>query len=94
MLKQRIITALVLLAVVLPAMLHAAVVPFAALAVVMVSAAGWEWARMNGQSGGAALLIGAGFGGLLLLFWLWGGLDRSWAAVWWVAAGGWLLLSV
>ncbi len=49
---------------------------------------------MNGQSGGAALLIGAGFGGLLLLFWLWGGLDRSWAAVWWVAAGGWLLLSV
>lgn len=94
MLKQRIITALVLLAVVLPAMFHASVVPFAALAVVMVSAAGWEWARMNGQSGGAALLIGAGLGGLLLLFWLWGGLDRSWAAVWWVAAGGWLLLSV
>ena len=49
---------------------------------------------MNGQSGEAALLIGAGFGGLLLLFWLWGGLDRSWAAVWWGAAGGWLLLSV
>ncbi|MFC3683624.1 phosphatidate cytidylyltransferase [Hydrogenophaga luteola] len=94
MLKQRIITALVLLAVVLPAMFSASVVPFAALAVVMVSAAGWEWARMNGQSGGAALLIGAGLGGVLLLFWWWDGLDRSWPAVWWGAAGGWLLLSV
>jgi phosphatidate cytidylyltransferase len=94
MLKQRIITALALLAVVLPAMFSASVVPFAALAVVMVSAAGWEWARMNGQSGVAALLIGAALGGLLLLFWWWGGLDRSWPAVWWGAAGGWLLLSV
>jgi len=76
MLKQRIITALALLAVVLPAMFHASVVPFAALAVVMVSAAGWEWARMNGVPGAAALLVGAGLGGLLLLFWSWGGLDR------------------
>lgn len=94
MLKQRIITALVLLAVVLPAMFHSSVVPFAALAVLMVSAAGWEWARMNAQSGRSALLIGGGLGGLLLLFWGLGGLDQSWPAVWWVSAVVWLLLSL
>lgn len=94
MLKQRIITALALLAVVLPAMFHASAAPFAALAVVMVSAAGWEWARLNALQGRAALLIGGGLGGLLLLFWWWGGLDRSWPAIWWGAAGAWLLLAV
>jgi phosphatidate cytidylyltransferase len=94
MLKQRIITALLLLAVVLPAMFHSSVVPFAALAVLMVSAAGWEWARMNALPGRAALLIGGGLGGLLLLFWGLGGLNRSWPGVWWVSAVVWLLLSL
>lgn len=94
MLKQRIITALVLLAVVLPAMFHTSVVPFAALAVVMVAAAGWEWACMNTLSGRPALLIGGGLGGLLLLFWVWGGLDRSWPVAWWLSAGVWLSLAL
>jgi phosphatidate cytidylyltransferase len=94
MLKQRIITALVLLAVLLPAMFHSSIEPFAALAVVLVVAAGWEWSRMNAVSGLVSLVVGGGLGGVLLLFWWWGGLDRTWPAVWWLAACVWLVLSL
>ena len=94
MLKQRIVTALVLLAVLLPAMFHPSIEPFAALAVVLVVAAGWEWSRMNAVSGPMSLMLGGGLGGMLLLFWWWGGLDRPWPAVWWLAACAWLVLSL
>lgn len=53
MLKQRIITALVLLGVLLPALFAHASEPFLALTVLLITAAGWEWVRLNG--GGWAL---------------------------------------
>lgn len=49
---------------------------------------------MNALSGRNALMVGGMLGGLLLLFWWMGGLDRSWPAVWWGAACVWLLLSM
>jgi phosphatidate cytidylyltransferase len=61
MLKTRILTAVVLLAFLLPALLSEWRWPFAALLVVLMAAAGWEWGRLNGLGQRAAV----GFGGLL-----------------------------
>ena len=48
MLRQRVITALVLLALLLPALFASSTLPFALFTGVLISAAGWEWARLNG----------------------------------------------
>ena len=48
MLKQRVITALVLLAILLPALFYPSPVPFALVALLLIAAGGWEWARLNG----------------------------------------------
>ena len=53
MLKQRVITALVLMAVLLPALFAASAWPFALLSLVLMAAAGWEWGRLNGAGAGA-----------------------------------------
>ncbi|MCK6431528.1 MAG: phosphatidate cytidylyltransferase [Burkholderiaceae bacterium] len=47
MLRLRVITALALMAVLLPALFAPGPLPFALLALAAVSAAGWEWARLN-----------------------------------------------
>lgn len=48
MLKQRVITALVLLALLLPALFAAQPWPFLGLTVVLIGAGAWEWGRLNG----------------------------------------------
>lgn len=55
MLGQRIVTAVVLLAVLLPAMWASRPEPFALLTLVFVAAAAWEWGRLNGLSAGPAV---------------------------------------
>ena len=90
MLKQRVITALVLMAVLLPALFAASAWPFAVLSLVLMAAAGWEWGRLNGAGAGAVpmgLLLAA-----LCALALWAG----WAAappplVWWAATAVWVL---
>ena len=55
MLKQRVITALVLLAILLPALFyHDARGRSALLTLVLIAAAAWEWARLNGFGAQAA----------------------------------------
>lgn len=63
MLKQRVITALVLMALLLPALAAAAPWPFALLSLAFISAAGWEWSRLNGAPGARAWLMGAAVAG-------------------------------
>ena len=58
MLKQRVITALVLVAILLPCLLLESPWPFAVLTLVFIGAAGWEWARLNGGHGVAAVALG------------------------------------
>lgn len=55
MLGQRIVTAVVLLALLIPALWSEAAWPFPVLMLAFVAAAGWEWARLNGSSGMRAL---------------------------------------
>lgn len=94
MLKQRIITALLLLAVLLPALIYPRIEPFGVLSLLLISAAGWEWARLNGCRAGSALLLGAGLGVALLAFWAVGGLTHSWRLLWLVLVPVWVLLAV
>lgn len=93
MLKQRVITALVLLAFLLPALFYPAVAPFAALTLLLIAAAGWEWARLNGVGGGAAVVAGIALGVVMALLW-WGTPVHRWLPVVWMAASlVWFILA-
>ena len=104
MLKQRIITAVVLLAILLPALFYPSPQPFCAITLVLIAASAWEWGRLNGCGASAAWLLGfvcvllcVGSWALGLLSmplpWLWRGVGVAWvlAGVWLLRAGvaGW-----
>ena len=91
MLRQRVITALVLVAAIGAALAADSRWPFALLTLVLLAAAAWEWGRLNQASGGVALLLAAllALAGLLALFGGWR--ERAPAAVWWLAAALWLV---
>ena len=97
MLRQRVITALVLLAILLPALFASTPVPFIALSVVAIGAAGWEWARLNGMPGAAAVATGVLCAVLCLVLWWSGAVGQALPGVWlaaaatWVLGGSWLL---
>ncbi len=91
MLKQRVITALVLLAVLLPALFAPMVWPFAALTLLAVAAAGWEWARLNQLGGAAAIATGAVIAAACGAAWGLGWTEQPPAAVWWVATVVWVV---
>ena len=98
MLRQRIITAVIMLAVLVAALWSASPVPFIVLALVMMAAAAWEWARLNGVQGAGALALGAAMVLACGLSWWAGWVDEPFRAWWlvvalWVVVGG-LLISV
>jgi phosphatidate cytidylyltransferase len=66
MLGQRVITAVVLLALLLPALFADVAWPFAALTLAFIVAGGWGWGRLNGLDGRSSALLGAVAGGLAL----------------------------
>ena len=91
MLKQRIVTALVLLALLLPTLFATSAWPFALLTLVMIAAAGWEWARLNGLMGRYALLYGALTAAICGLTLYSVGLRAMPAWVWWGVSLAWVL---
>src|SRR5665647_2970292 len=99
MLKQRVVTALVLLLILLPALFYRSAVPFCGVALVLVAAAAWEWARLNGYGPVASVLSGLFCVLMCALTWWIGWLDQSLALLWilagaaWVLAGAWVLRS-
>lgn len=58
MLGQRIVTALVLLALLVPALWASPAWPFQLLTLALVAAGGWEWGRLNQASPGMSLVLG------------------------------------
>jgi len=94
MLKQRIITALILLAVLVSALLYPSIEPFVLLSLLLIVAAGWEWARLNASAPAMAKAVGIGLGLVLLAFWLLGGLDQAWRPVWLLSSLAWVGLAV
>ncbi|WP_431256163.1 phosphatidate cytidylyltransferase [Roseateles chitinivorans] len=90
MLLQRVITALVLLAILLPALFAADPIWFGLLTLVMIAAAGWEWSRLNGKPGAPALAFGALLAAACAATFYAVGFDvPSWC--WWLAGGIWVL---
>lgn len=91
MLKQRIITAILLLAVLLPALFHSDPAPFCALTLLLIVAAGWEWGRLIGLGFGAALACGAGLGLVLGLAWWRFGLETALPGLWQATGLFWIV---
>jgi phosphatidate cytidylyltransferase len=93
MLLQRVITAVVLLALLLPALWVSTPWPFALLTLLLIAAAAWEWSRLNGVASAAAM----GPGVLLALAGLWavytGSLAKVPVSVWQGAALAWLVIA-
>lgn len=92
MLKQRVITAMVLLAILLPALFYKTPFPFIAIALLLIAAGAWEWGRLNGltQAGSmglsAACVLACGlslYGGLL---------EKSLPMLWAAAGAAWVLV--
>ncbi|HEY9223547.1 MAG TPA: phosphatidate cytidylyltransferase [Variovorax sp.] len=91
MLKQRIITAVVLLAILLPALFYPSPVPFACVMLVMIGAAAWEWGRLNGYGPRMAVFLGVEMVVLCALSWWLGLLEQRLMGVWLAASAAWVL---
>jgi phosphatidate cytidylyltransferase len=92
MLKQRIITAIVLLAVLLPALAYPSPEPFCLLILVLIAAGAWEWGRLNKLGSAAswtlalvAVLICAGL-------WQGGWLEKPSVSLWLPVGALWVLV--
>ena len=95
MLRERVITALVLLALLIPAVTAQSPLPFALLTIVLIAAAGWEWGRLCGLPGWGAVVsgvalglaclmiapLGGGIGGVEIPAEAWAGVTVLWVLV-------------
>ena len=93
MLKQRIITALLLLAVLIPAVWADDPLAFVLLTALMMGAAAWEWARLCGWSHWPARASGVACALLCLFFWRGGGTTQAWPWLWWAVGAAWVLMA-
>ena len=98
MLKQRIVTALVLLAILLPALFYRTSTPFWVVALVLLCVGAWEWGRLNGLEQAGSCAMAAGCVVLCALSWYGDWLEQPLPLLWatagaaWVLIGSWLLL--
>lgn len=91
MLRTRVITAVLLMAVLLPALFAPSPVPFVLFTLLAISLAGWEWGRLNGLSARAGAVA---CGVLLAAACALGGWRLPLAAgpawPWWLAVALWI----
>lgn len=92
MLKQRIITAIVLLAVLLPAVFYPDPGVFALVAAVLIAAGAWEWSRLNQGGSMPAIATGAVCAVLCMASWYSGLMDATPKVLWIVVGGSWVVL--
>lgn len=97
MLKQRVITAIVLLAILLPALFYPNPLAFAGVVLVLMAGAAWEWGRLNGCSFGFSIGLAAVCVGLCAASWVLGWVALPLTSLWiaatavWVLGSAWLL---
>lgn len=94
MLKQRVITALIMLTIVLPTLFFTSPWPFCVLALLFIAAGAWEWAKLNGMKPVGAFSFAGLFIILAAIGWYKGFIDRPLPVVWILASGFWVLISV
>ena len=85
MLKQRVITAVVLLAILLPALFWPSPVPFAVVTLLMLAAGAWEWGRLNGLGQAGSVAAAVACLALCAASWSAGLLERPMPVLWSVA---------
>ena len=93
MLKQRVITALIMLAIVLPTLFFTSPWPFCALALLFIAAGAWEWAKLNGMQAVGSICFTGLFIVLATLGWYLGLIEQQLPMVWILASGFWVLIS-
>ncbi len=99
MLRQRVLTAIVLLAVLLPALFYPSPWPFAVVVLGLIAAGGWEWGRLNGLGNLSALVAGAACFAACVGAWMAGWLAPGFTGLglwtlcglFWVVGGSWIL---
>ena len=91
MLKQRVITAVVLLAVLLPALFWPTPFPFNAVVLLLIAAAGWEWGRLNHLLMNQSVAVGAACLVLCGESWYAGLMEERIGLLWAIAGGLWVL---
>ncbi len=91
MLGQRIVTAVVLLALLLPALFASQPWAFAALTLLLIAAAGWEWGRLNDAGGPGSLAMGVCLAAACAVAWTFKWTAAASAAIWWFTAAVWII---
>jgi len=97
MLKQRVITALVLLAILLPALFSARLDDWWGLCVFLMAAGAWEWGRLNAQNQTLSVLLAVLCAYACIVAWDFGLLQAPLREIWlglsllWLIGGAWLL---
>lgn len=97
MLKQRVITAIVLLLILLPAMFYSDPGPFCVISILLIAAGAWEWAKLMGYKKSTSLICGFVCAGVCVAIWRLGALEQSTPQLWkiagalWVLVGAWVL---
>ena len=90
MLGQRVVTAVVLLALLVPALFAPLDWPFDLLTLALIGAAGWEWGRLNRLDMAPSLGLGLGLALACAAALLVGWSMQPPVAVWWLAAAVWV----
>jgi phosphatidate cytidylyltransferase len=91
MLRQRVITALVLVAIIFAALAADSRWPFALVTLLLLAACAWEWGRLNQASGALAVALAALLAGAGLLTMFGGWRESAPSAVWWLVSLFWLV---
>jgi phosphatidate cytidylyltransferase len=97
MLKQRVITAIVLLMIFLPALFYPSPTAFFIFTLILITAGAWEWGRLTGITHLKSLALAATVFIACALAWGLGALDSTLTIIWifagfaWVFSGAFLL---
>ena len=94
MLRQRVITAVILLSILLPALFAADPLYFVLCTVALMVAAAWEWGRLSSQAQSISVVGAAGLGAVCMGFWAYHMDASQLVDVWLLASLAWSLLSV
>jgi phosphatidate cytidylyltransferase len=94
MLKQRVITALALLALLLPALFAEQALLLAAIGLLLVLTAGWEWGRLNQLNQSGSVFFGLLNLGLCALLWWFDWPFQNLGYLWWCVGAGWFFAAV
>lgn len=91
MLKQRVITAVAMLAILLPALFWSTPQPFLAITLLLIAAGGWEWGRLNGLKAVGSVALGVITLVLCTAAWALGWPERPSMLLWLGVGAAWVL---